>query len=308
MNVKTVSLNFNLSPIFGNRIKGNINGLNFLKFICFGSILCYGLFHLIGRIKKSEKSQLLYTKALALLGFPKAQCENSAEAQLLLGNQYEEGKGVNKDPKEAARLYRLSAEQGNAKAQFLLANMLYLGTGIEKNWIEACRFYELSARQKNVDAEYFLGSIYEQSKDEFNAVKWYRRAAKRGHAEAQYKLASILQSSNNSSIQDWPEAARLYRLAGNQGILKAFAKLGLMYKARPKNVLLPDNADFYAEAIKVFQLGVNLGDSDCQFCLGAMYEQGHGVAQDKQKAIELYRLAAEQGNEDAKAALGTVKQ
>ncbi len=50
-----------------------------------------------------------------------APVQDDAEAQYRLAYDYEEGIGVNKDVKEAVRLYRLAANRGHAKAQNSLA-------------------------------------------------------------------------------------------------------------------------------------------------------------------------------------------
>ena len=45
------------------------------------------------------------------------------------------------------------------------------------------------------------------------------------------------------------------------------------------------------------------GDAYAQYNLGGMYANGKGVTQDYKEAIKWYRLAADQGNADAKEAL-----
>ena len=47
--------------------------------------------------------------------------QGAAEAQYNLGSMYADGRGVPKDEAEAARWYRLAADQGDASAQFMLA-------------------------------------------------------------------------------------------------------------------------------------------------------------------------------------------
>ncbi|MYG02904.1 MAG: SEL1-like repeat protein, partial [Acidobacteriia bacterium] len=50
-----------------------------------------------------------------------------AEAQHFLGLAYYEGRGVVKDPSEAAVWFRMAAEQGHAEAQFRLALSCFAG-------------------------------------------------------------------------------------------------------------------------------------------------------------------------------------
>ena len=58
------------------------------------------------------------------------------------------------------------------------------------------------------------------------------------------------------------------------------------------------------EADKTIQERAESGEAKAQNTLGVMYALGNGVAQDFAEAIEWYRKAAEQGNEDAKTWLG----
>ena len=75
---------------------------------------------------------------------------------------YKHGQGVQQDHDEAARWYRLAAEQGNANAQNNLGTMYADGQGVKKD-----------------DAE---------------ALRWWRKAADQGHAKAQEQLRSMKES------------------------------------------------------------------------------------------------------------------
>ena len=58
------------------------------------------------------------------------------------------------------------------------------------------------------------------------------------------------------------------------------------------------------KAFDLYQLAANQGFAPAQHNLGLMYEQGRGVAQDLKKAFELYQLAANQGFAPAQYNLG----
>lgn len=59
----------------------------------------------------------------------------------------------------------------------------------------------------------------------------------------------------------------------------------------------------YDEAVNLFRLAADQGNSVAQCSLGEMYEKGEGVAKDNAQAVDLCRKAAEEGDEDAKALL-----
>ena len=65
-------------------------------------------------------------------------------AQLNLGLMYSKGHGVPQDYKEAVRLYRLSAEQGDASAQFHLGTFYEQGQGVSQDYVSAHMWWNLS--------------------------------------------------------------------------------------------------------------------------------------------------------------------
>ncbi|MGC2223810.1 MAG: sel1 repeat family protein, partial [Methylocella sp.] len=72
-----------------------------------------------------------------------------------LGIFYSEGNGgLPKDDREAARLYKLAADQGNADGQVHLGIFYSEGRGgLPKDDREAARLYKLAADQGNVYAQ-----------------------------------------------------------------------------------------------------------------------------------------------------------
>jgi TPR repeat protein len=65
---------------------------------------------------------------------------------------FDTGRGVAQDDAEAARWYRLAAEQGHAGAQFNLGIMFANGRGVGQDDAEAARWYRLAAEQGHADA------------------------------------------------------------------------------------------------------------------------------------------------------------
>ena len=70
---------------------------------------------------------------------------------------YELGRGVPQNYAEAARWYRLAADQGSATAQHDLGVMYHFGQGVPQNYAEAVRWYRLAADQGYADAQHGLG-------------------------------------------------------------------------------------------------------------------------------------------------------
>jgi hypothetical protein len=68
-----------------------------------------------------------------------------AESQFSLGDMYENGWGVPKDPSEAAKWYRRAAAQGEPHAQFSLGFMYRKGTGVPEDLVLAHMWLNVAA-------------------------------------------------------------------------------------------------------------------------------------------------------------------
>lgn len=93
-----------------------------------------------------------YTTAARLFR-PLAE-RGDADAKFMLGYLYYKlallyykGQGVPKDLIEAAKWYRLAAEQGDAKAQVNLGLLYNIGQGVTQNYVEAHMWWNLAAAQ-----------------------------------------------------------------------------------------------------------------------------------------------------------------
>ncbi|KDE40552.1 MAG: tetratricopeptide repeat protein [Nitrincola lacisaponensis] len=151
--------------------------------------------------------------------------DGNADASNLLGKMYENGWGVEADEEEAARLYRLGANQGhldsvtslralqnkayaieyarllplaeagNAEAQNRLGEMLEFGQGVERDKNAAFDWYQLAADQGEVSAWHNLGRSYNfgtgVEQDYAVAEQWYRQAAERGYTQSLFFLGTL---------------------------------------------------------------------------------------------------------------------
>jgi len=104
-----------------------------------------------------------------------------AQSQYNLGLCYASGGEVAKDPAEAVKWFKKSAEQGYPEAQFKLGIMYETGWGIPKNDAEAAEWFRKASEQG------FNGI---QKSDEETAGS-YRKAAERNYTESQYRLGSM---------------------------------------------------------------------------------------------------------------------
>ncbi len=156
-------------------------------------------------------------------------------AQYSLGKLFERGGGaVRQDFAQAARWYRVAAEQGIAAAQNNLALMHAQGRGLPRDVGRAIDLWLAAATQNHPMAQYNLGLAYFRgegvTKEEREAAAWFRRAADAGLADAQYAMGQM----NRLGLvlpKDESVALGWYKLAGAQGHREAKMQVQLLEAA-----------------------------------------------------------------------------
>ena len=232
---------------------------------------------------------------------------NDAKAQFNLGVNFLNGSGGQiKNDFEAARLFRLSANQGNTAAQNILGNFYRDGRGgLAKDDVEAARLFLLSANQNNANAQVSLGVFYRAgrgglAKDDVEAARLFLLSANQNNAAGQVNLGYLYDAGLGGLAKDDVQAERLYRLSANQGNAAAQNNLGVFYRDGRGGLAKDD-----VEAARLFLLSANQNNANAQVSLGVFYRDGRGgLAKDDVQAERLYRLSANQGNAVAQSNLG----
>lgn len=161
-----------------------------------------------------------------------------SRAQLILGQLYETGKLLQRDPDEALNLYTTAAEQGDCEAEFFLG-LHYLGN-----------HFDVQTNSWN----------YKGQKDTSAAIFWLRHAGEHGDPDAQAELGRLYESGEGVD-QDYVAAVFWYQKAAEHSVDLGGAgqgrnNLGLLYldgRGLPKD---------YIEAYKWFVLAGNDGEAD----------------------------------------------
>jgi TPR repeat protein len=118
--------------------------------------------------------------------------------------------GATRDPGEAARLFRLAADQGHAEAQVYLGMVLYHeGEGVHghRDPGEAARYFRLAANQGHAEAQFRLGGCCYSGegvpRDNGESARYYRLAADQGHAGAQllYGQTLVVDSADPADVR-----------------------------------------------------------------------------------------------------------
>ena len=131
--------------------------------------------------------------------------------------------GLGQNDREAARLYKLAAEQGVAVAQLNLAKFhMQCRGGLAQDAGQAARLYRLAADQGLAEAQGRLGAMYAEGRgglaqDDRQAANWYRKAADQGEAPAQGLLGTMY-SLGKGVPQDYVQAHMWLNLAAARGL------------------------------------------------------------------------------------------
>ena len=119
----------------------------------------------------------------------------------------------------AHQLFLDLADKGIAEAQINLGMMFESGQGVPQDFNEAIRWYRLAADQKLIKAQEKLNLLLKKA------------------AEAQFNLSlGMMFESGQGVPQDFNEAIRWYRLAADQGLIKAQKKLNFLLNKTKENL------------------------------------------------------------------------
>lgn len=220
---------------------------------------------------------------------------------------YEDGKWWT--TKEAFRLFKKYAEQGDSYAQHCLGFFYLDGQCVRKNHDTAVKWFTKAAEQGHEEAQFKLGELYYQGvKVEHNkeeAFKWYRKSAEQGRALSQYMLGEFYTKGEGVAQND-QEAVKWYRKSARQtdkdpwrmipkDAWRACKRLGLRYH-EGKGVKQSDviAARWYEKAGRIL---LTLPDSGAELCdIAESYFFGDGISQNYQQAVKWYKKAAQFGN------------
>lgn len=182
------------------------------------------------------------------------------------------------------------------------------------------------AVQQSTDAEQ-LYDLYEQANtagDQVQALQYLTQAAKQGHLSAMVHLAEAYQDGRYG-INDDAQALTLLNTAAEQGSVRAMTDLGItFFKGLGVSKDLVKAQDWFqrattlgdmkaprylgqiyqqegklqntAKAFQYNQLAANRGDITGAYQLATLYEQGIGVKQDYQAALQWYAVSAQRGD------------
>ena len=145
--------------------------------------------------------------AKAIEWYRKGAAAGSVKSDVALARRYLYGQGVDKDEATGLKYLRLAADGGYDRAQVALGQFILAGSfGATRDDKEAARLFRLAAEQRNDEATFLLGSLYASGrgveKDYVWATMWLNLAAMRGCKPAIQLGAVIAPALDTGALAD----------------------------------------------------------------------------------------------------------
>lgn len=261
-----------------------------------------------------------YDKAVPILS--ELAQRKHAKAINFLGVCYELGRGVKKDLKRSAQLYRQAAESGLPRAQKNLGNCYRFGKGVEKDqekayvcYEKAFKYYKEQAEQGDAAAQlemgfYYFGGRLRSGTDYAKAKVWFEKSAEQGEAEAMNVLGQMFQYGYGVE-KDVDRAYDCYLKGAEKGSVYAQRNLAWLFAdetfrerhSSGEGDSYHEDFDFYKETEKWLRMAARK-NADCMYELACFYLD-MGVLDEWQGYYceEYLRKAAEKGSGMAQACL-----
>jgi TPR repeat protein len=241
---------------------------------------------------------------------PDMQHERYREARVLFNHETAfRNWRVDGNPAIAAAFstFQQLADEGYQKAYYPLSVLYRSVQQSETGQSRSERMAQLAfecclTRQADEDVELWcdLGDMYKNghgvAQDPEQAEVWFRKAAETGDTRGQWSLGLSQYNCDNGEGQKNALAFDWMRRAAAQGDAFLQSWLGEFYEMNARD----------EDAVYWYSQSALQGNSDGQYKLGLMYEEGRGVAQNLQQAMFWYRKAAEQGHAEAQWQLGRI--
>jgi len=241
--------------------------------------------------------------ATALEYFRKGAAKGHAPSQNGLGYMYMHGYGVKESHSKALEYFKTAADKGNAEAQFNLGAMHIAGMGVKKSYDKALHYFTLSAHQGHTLALYNLGQMHLNGLGAPRscpvAVQFLKAVAERGPWGKQLGEA-------HEALQDGDAATALQLYVGlaEAGYEVAQSNVAFILDqhltAAPNKTLLGmSRGDAAQRALEMYRRAAQQGNVAAELKLGDYHYYGHGVPIDLEAAVGHYRAAAEARNAQA---------
>ena len=183
------------------------------------------------------------------------------------------------------------ADDGDRFAQGEVGDCYSAGDGVECDIERAKQYHSMAVEQGVVYYLNAVGQDFAKCEDYASANAWYRKAGEKGDGNGWFNLGKLYDKGNGVAV-DKEKAMELYQKSyemGDDSSGKAALNLGFLYEG---------NKD-YTAANEWYRKAGEAGNGWGWCSLALSYDQGNGVAVDKEKAMELYQKSYEMGDDSS---------
>ncbi len=212
-----------------------------------------------------------------------------------------EDRAARLQPEEIAPLIT-KAQAGDLPSQVLLWLAYSGGHGVPKDASKGLPYLRMAAEQGSIESEWVLSTLYEFGRagvavDHAEAFKWALKAAQGGHMVAQHNVATAYFRGRGVQ-QNLQQALIWYQRAAEQDFAHSEWRLGEIYL---KGEGVAVNRE---EALKWLSKSLAQGHMPTMLTLAEMYTNASGVPLQPQLVFNLYRAAAQRGDQYATFQVG----
>lgn len=156
----------------------------------------------------------------------------------------------------------------------------------------------------NIKATRILTNLY-MFKDSYlydpvKGVEYLKIDADAGNAHAQYHLGYSYYLGIGGLTIDKDKTAELFSASALQGNIQAMQGGFIICDYADKCTDKNKKKQLAAVGVKLLEMGIEQGDSECAWKLGLVYSQGAGVARSSKMSHHYIEMAAKMGNQKAK--------
>ncbi len=240
-----------------------------------------------------------------------AAAEGAPEGLYILGQIYRNGIGVEQDHDKAFEQFQKALEGGCEKAKSFLAIYYAAGNVVEKN-LPLAEQYLRDGMEKNDGVAYFVmgDSVFQRV---FPDIEWstftnyFQKAIELGESVALARLAELY-----NNLCEPEQAEYWYGKAEEAGVAGVAESRALFtednYPDRRQNAVnIYIQNGMYDKAFALANRDAATGDTMALFLLASFYAQGLGeeaYGRDVQKALQIYKRLAAEGESQANYLLG----
>jgi TPR repeat protein len=235
--------------------------------------------------------------AQAAYWYRKAGDQGDPDAQNQLGYLYSWGIGVDQDSAQALKWFARAAGSGSQTAKLNLAVMYLRGQGTAANPRMAVSLFTELAVRGDTRAQAYLGLLYYSGvavlQNRQTAEQWFLRSAKGKNPEGEFALGTLYFSSPDH-VHDLTRAAGYLRQAARNGYVPAMHTLGILLIDHPEIRQKGRN-----EALSMLMRAAEAGTWRASAALGFLARDRRGSDQDTGEAFRWLTVAAQQGGPEA---------